>query len=357
MANAHTRDFFDQVQYLTESFLNKRREKQILKKEKHLQKIEKYRNKINSKVKEPWLQVTLVTAIDWIEAFLWAACVVLLINQYLFQLYQIPSESMVDTLVVKDRVFVNKIVYGPELLPGFAKLPSPIKPKRNDVIIFENPDYISRGVAFDVAQRVLFMLTLSLVDIDKDESGAPEHHFLIKRAVGVPGDRFVNERGNLNILFAGENEWVRESDFNRSRNFSHNVKRELKEVDYPAIEAVGKVLAYGEIGLHSPEYLTSRLTENSEIYARIDSKTSGRSRYEVLNAAYPHNERYGILLAQEIQGRYVPQGRILPLGDNRDNSRDGRYFGPVKESKILGKAVAKFNFDFSAFKFSAGVIK
>jgi signal peptidase I len=35
-------------------------------------------------------------------------------------------------------------------------------------------------------------------------------------------------------------------------------------------------------------------------------------------------------------GWYVPEGRVLPLGDNRDNSNDGRYFGPVKLSKVLG---------------------
>ena len=27
----------------------------------------------------------------------------------------------------------------------------------------------------------------------------------------------------------------------------------------------------------------------------------------------------------------------LPLGDNRDNSQDGRYFGPVSNSDIIGK--------------------
>ena len=32
--------------------------------------------------------------IEWLDAFLWAAFVVLLINQYLFQAYQIPTPSM-----------------------------------------------------------------------------------------------------------------------------------------------------------------------------------------------------------------------------------------------------------------------
>ena len=36
----------------------------------------------------------------------------------------------------------------------------------------------------------------------------------------------------------------------------------------------------------------------------------------------------------------VPPGRYLVLGDNRGNSRDGRYFGFVKREAILGRAVS-----------------
>ncbi|OQY40543.1 MAG: signal peptidase I [Spirochaetaceae bacterium 4572_7] len=41
-------------------------------------------------------------------------------------------------------------------------------------------------------------------------------------------------------------------------------------------------------------------------------------------------------------GIYIPEGWILPMGDNRDNSRDGRYFGPIKESEVLGKVTLRF---------------
>ncbi len=36
-------------------------------------------------------------------------------------------------------------------------------------------------------------------------------------------------------------------------------------------------------------------------------------------------------------GVYVPQGHVLPLGDNRDNSQDGRYFGPIDAKNINGR--------------------
>jgi signal peptidase I len=338
-----TKDFFDTVQFFTESWLNKRRERRETKKLKHEQHLARYREKINKRIKNPALQVIILTAVDWIEAFLWAACVVLLINQYFFQIYRIPSGSMIDTLLIKDHVLVNKIVYGPELLPGTLKVPSPIKPERNEIIIFENPSYISRGVGFDVLQRIIFMLTLSLVDIDTDEMGNPKPHFLIKRAVGVGGDRFVSENGHLNIMFEGENRFVREADFNRGRAYTHNVSRLIGDDDYPAIDAMGKAHAYRDLRLNIPESLLEK-AERVNSLEYIDFLAYGESRLELLCAASPNDETASQALARSKMGWYIPDGRILPLGDNRDNSRDGRYFGPVQESKILGQAAIKFNF-------------
>jgi signal peptidase I len=274
---------------------------------------------------------------DWLEAFLWAAGMVLLINQYLVQAYMIPSGSMIDTLLLKDRIFVNKIIYGPEILPGLGKLPSPIKPKRNDIIIFENPSYISRGTAFDIIQRVVFMLTLAQVDIDRDENGNPKPHFLIKRAAGYAGDTLINKRGDILIRAAGATKAVPETEFNTSHGYTHNISRLMEAANYPALEASGRASAYVDLGLQPPEVLIQRARSTVSAIDYLDYITLEMERLTILHAAEPDNPRYGAQLAQFRQGWYIPEGRVMPLGDNRDNSRDGRYFGPVKQRKILGK--------------------
>ena len=220
-------DFFDRVQLITENYLTHRAKIRRIKKEKR-------------KAKNP--------VIDWIEAFLWAACMVLLLNQYLVQAYRIPSGSMIDTLNIGDHVFVNKFIYGPELLPGFFKLPSLVKPKRNDIIIFENPSYVSRGTVFDVAQRIIYMLTLTLVDIDKDDSGDPRVRFLIKRAAAFSGDRLMFENGNLKIRFKGEDRWVDERDYNAGRGWNHNITRLISADQYPLLVSGGKTDGWRDRG-------------------------------------------------------------------------------------------------------------
>jgi len=305
-------DFFDQIQRSTENFLTKRRNRIRIKTEKQ---------KAKSQI------------VDWLEAFLWAAGMVLLINQFVFQAYQIPSGSMIDTLLIGDRILVNKIIYGPEILPGLGKLPSPVKPKRNDIIIFENPTYSSKGAAFDIAQRVIFMLTLSFVDIDKDESGNPTAHFLIKRAVGSGGDRFISDRGNMLVRFSGEDRWVDESEYNRQRGYTHSINRLVNINDYPFIQAAGRAAGFRDLGYPVPPgYINTELS-----WYQSSDPVYERARLELLRSANPQDARNRSRLAKIKMGWYVPEGRMLPMGDNRDNSRDGRYFGPVKLSKILGR--------------------
>ncbi|MDR2193325.1 MAG: signal peptidase I [Treponema sp.] len=308
-------DFFDHLQIITERFLSKRTMIRRIKREKQ-------RNKN--------------FILDWIEAFIWAVCVVLIINQYLFQAYEIPSGSMIDTLQIRDRIFVNKLVFGPELLPGLAKIPSPIKPKREDIIIFENPSYLSRGTAFDIAGRIIYMLTVSLVDIDRDENGEPKAHFLIKRAAGIEKDWFKMRNGDFYIRFAGTDTWLSEEEYNKAIGRAHRLNRLMTREDYPVLIAAGKAAAYTDLNMNPPQRLLEEAADVGGM-RNPDYLAYDRARLAVLRAAQPDDVRYRTLLSRYDLGWYVPEGRIFPLGDNRDNSRDGRYFGPVRADKVLGQ--------------------
>ena len=65
---------------------------------------------------------------DWGEAILWAFVVAMLIRNYTFQNFKIPSGSMEKTLLVGDYLVANKLKY---LIA---------EPQRGDIVTFRNPD-------------------------------------------------------------------------------------------------------------------------------------------------------------------------------------------------------------------------
>ncbi len=310
-------DFFAALQRGAERYLTRRRKR-------HLSK------KMKQQAKNPVL--------DWIEAILWAACVVLVVNQYLFQAYRIPSGSMEDTLLIKDMIFVDKFSYGPELLPGVAKLPGLAAPKRGQIVVFENPTYLSKGPAYTILQQMLYMLTLTLVDIDRDENGQPRVHYLIKRAVGMPGDRLRIEGGEAVYRFQGDAAWTPERDYKASIEAGHKLTRMVEAAEYEGISGAGRAAAYREAGLEPPEALASAAPES----AYKDAYAADAARVGAIRDMYPQDHRFAAQDRRYRGGWYIPEGRLLPMGDNRDNSRDGRYFGPVAQKKVLGKALFKY---------------
>jgi signal peptidase I len=53
----------------------------------------------------------------------------------------------------------------------------------------------------------------------------------------------------------------------------------------------------------------------------------------------PHEIRLGYDGGRDFGPEVVPQGKLLVLGDNRGNSRDGRYFGFVDVERVRGRAL------------------
>jgi len=93
---------------------------------------------------------------EYTEAIFWALAIFFFIRTCVIQPFKIPSESMLDTLVIGDCLFVNKFIYGIRVPFTDLRLPPLREPQRGDVVVFRFP--LNRSQDF------------------------------IKRLVGVPGD-------------------------------------------------------------------------------------------------------------------------------------------------------------------------
>jgi signal peptidase I len=108
-----------------------------------------------------------------------AFALALLIKSFLIQAFFIPSQSMVPTLKVGDRVLVNKLVY------DFGE------PQRGDLIVFENPSLQQpdRNPLEAVWHWLIEGLGFS-TDPTKD---------FIKRVIGLPGDTVELRNGKVYV--------------------------------------------------------------------------------------------------------------------------------------------------------------
>jgi len=89
---------------------------------------------------------------EYVEAALWALTLTMFLRAFVIQAFRIPSESMRDTLLVGDFLFVNKFEYGPKIPFTHIRLPGLRSPRSGDVIVFQYPqdptkDFIKRCVA------------------------------------------------------------------------------------------------------------------------------------------------------------------------------------------------------------------
>lgn len=90
---------------------------------------------------------------EWIESIVIALILALFIRAFFFQVFVIPSGSMRMTLIEKDRLVVNKLVYGPKVPFTKYRIKGLSKPKRGDIIVFIYPldtkkDFIKRLIGF-----------------------------------------------------------------------------------------------------------------------------------------------------------------------------------------------------------------
>jgi signal peptidase I len=133
-------------------------------------------------------------ALEWIDALGFAAILVIVINTFIFQLYEIPSESMVPAFLKKDRPFTGKFEAGPRVPLTDWRLPFLHLPQRGDIITLANPRYPeNQSVNLKkYLSQLVSMVTFTAVNIDKYlPDGSVKADPLVKRVVGIPGEKLM----------------------------------------------------------------------------------------------------------------------------------------------------------------------
>jgi signal peptidase I len=166
----------------------------------------------------------------------------------------VPSGSMLPTILIGDRILVDKLAYDFKLPFTTVRMTTWGEPKRGDIVVFYSP---ADGVR------------------------------LVKRVIGVPGDRV-------------------------SMNNNHLVINDVP-VQY---EARGETKPDPKDFAGPQELKLEQLDGRPHLMLVTPQRPAMRS--------FPPVE--------------VPSGEFLMMGDNRDNSNDSRYIGFIPRGEILGRA-------------------
>jgi signal peptidase I len=123
--------------------------------------VAKIENKVEEKVAEEKPKETTVEFLSSLAAVLVTG---LFIITFVVQAFEIPSSSMEDTLLIGDHVFVNRVQFAPR-----SPWIGPLIPYRDvhfrDIVVFLHPDPAENGM------------------------------YVVKRIIGVPGDRIHLRNG------------------------------------------------------------------------------------------------------------------------------------------------------------------
>jgi signal peptidase I len=248
-------------------------------------------------IKSKGVEKGIRKTINFTESIGSALILVLIIQKFYLGNFLVPTGSMIPTIVPKDRLFGNMVIY------KFSE------PKREDVIVFKEP--VNNKVLYT---KRLMGLPGETVEIDGER--------LI-----IDGEK-ITERRYSNLGELGYNQWVVPKKGDKLEivpGGNYNEIAKERNIDIGEIQ---------ENLLEHPGALSQMLPDVS-FY--INGKKTGM----ILD--YIHDkEVLNKLLAGEKVETTIPEDYFLALGDNTDGSYDGRMWGFVAQHRIEGKAFVRF---------------
>ncbi|SDT77704.1 signal peptidase I [Actinoplanes derwentensis] len=155
-----------------------------------------------------------------------AFCLAVLIRTFLVQAFYIPSGSMENTLRIKDRVLVNKVVYDMR------------DPLRGEIVVFRGTDNWAPEVTEAVSDAFIAKLGRTIGDLVG--VSRPGERDFIKRVIGLPGDKIAccDAQGRITVNGVGIDEaYITEgfnSDLSQPPIPGQCTSRRFTEVTVPA---------------------------------------------------------------------------------------------------------------------------
>ncbi len=248
-----------------------------------------------------------------IKIILISVAVVLVLRVFVIGMYIIPSSSMENTLLSGDIIVINKMSYGIKfILPGNSMIDnkrsvSLIKftpPQRNDIMVFQLPQ-------------------------QPGSRHEKENVDYIKRVIGLPGDKVevVNKKVKVN------NELIIPPP-------SLHTEKRIKDYGYENPDIYPRGSRWNEDN-YGPVFVPYQ-GYKVKLNAVTVTKWSDAINLDIGHDAVT-TEGGKVFIDGDEKNEYTfRQNYYFVMGDNRDNSRDSRFWGFLPEGNIIGKAFMIF---------------
>jgi signal peptidase I len=260
---------------------------------------------------------------QWLEAIGVALVLALILRNFLFGLYHVPTGSAEKTILVGDRIWGNKMAY------YFASV------KRGDLVIFDDPRFVydKSSKVNELWQRYVGF-PIPLLGLG---SGAENW---VKRVIAVPGDTIEGrvENGRTVVYLNGKK--LNEPYVNTYPLIHVRKNRGFIPWSHIGPLVVPSFLHYTEV---TPKYTydPSKSFNDQPYYKFNEEDVIHRfdSPEPELDFAFTPCYKYHGEGCYDVFGPLtIPDGYYWVMGDSRKNSQDSRWWGFLEKDRIHGRA-------------------